>query len=221
MLKRHTPADKEELRRTLRLRRMSLTPEERQRLSLSATACITAGSFWQHAKIVALYMPVRGELDTAPLLADAWKNAKSVLLPVCSAKEKGKMYFMPCSGMASLRSGPFGILAPQLTAEEEESLPAGQKAGETPQGGERSAPDIIILPGLAFDRKGTRLGMGNGYYDRLLALPPYNNCLRLGLAYQFQLLDSLPEEAWDAPVHAVCTEQGILWIDKPHSPPTD
>lgn len=77
------------------------------------------------------------------------------------------------------------------------------------------APDLIIAPGLAFDRDGIRLGMGGGYYDRLLALPRHNNSLRIGLAYAFQLADSLPRQPWDVPVHAVCTEKGLVWIRDP------
>ena len=77
------------------------------------------------------------------------------------------------------------------------------------------APDLIVAPGLAFDRNGVRLGMGGGYYDRLLALPRHRDSLRIGLAYAFQIVDSLPREAWDVPVHAVCTEKGIVWIRDP------
>ncbi len=77
------------------------------------------------------------------------------------------------------------------------------------------APDLIIAPGLAFDRNGIRLGMGGGYYDRLLALPRHAASRRIGLAFAFQFVDSLPREAWDMPVHAVCTEKGLVWIPDP------
>ena len=58
--------------------------------------------------------------------------------------------------------------------------------------------------------------MGGGYYDRLLALPRHAASRRVGLAYSFQLVDSLPREAWDMPVHAVCTEKGLVWIPDLH-----
>jgi 5-formyltetrahydrofolate cyclo-ligase len=106
------------------------------------------------------------------------------------------MTFAPCSDAAPLCAGRFGIPEPA----------PGAPQGDCP------APDLIILPGLAFDRTGTRLGAGGGYYDRLLARPSYADIPRLGLAYAFQLVETLPREAWDLPVHAVCSEQGILWI---------
>ena len=209
---------KEELRRELRRRRKELSAEERQRLSRSAADGIIAAAVWRQAETVALYMSVRGEIDTTPLLAHAWDSGKLVLLPACSRKEQGKMCLVACSGADGLCTGSFGIPEPPLSEEETEfhelyTDDCGNS--DTPDAadkGIRPVPDIIVVPGLAFDRKGARLGMGGGYYDRLLALPRYRNSLRLGLAYSFQLVDSLPREDWDVPVHAVCTEQGMLWI---------
>ena len=224
-----TLVDKEELRRELRTRRKSLAPEDRQRLSLAAAGEVIASAHWQRAETVALYIAIRGETDTAPLLAHAWKNGKTVLLPACSRKEPGKMCFVACSDPDTLCPGLFTIPEPAVSDEELEVLMLADECGDSganaalaaENGRMPPAPDLIIVPGLAFDRRGTRLGMGGGYYDRLLALPRYKNSLRLGLAYSFQLVDSLPREDWDVPVHAVCTEQGMLWIhDTPPLPAT-
>lgn len=224
-----TPADKEELRRELRTRRKSLAPGEQQRLSLTATGKIITSAHWQQAETVALYIAMRGEVDTAPLLVHAWENGKTVLLPACSKKESGKMCFVACSDPNTLCPGPFNIPEPAVSDEYLEFLLITDECGDisaTPaqsagNGRIPPAPDLIIVPGLAFDREGTRLGMGGGYYDRLLALPRYGNSLRLGLAYSFQIVDDLPREDWDVPVHAVCTEKGLLWIhDTPPLPAT-
>ncbi|MDR2488684.1 MAG: 5-formyltetrahydrofolate cyclo-ligase [Desulfovibrio sp.] len=206
-------ACKEELRHRLRMQRLSLAPEERQDFSLAASGHIASSAFWRNAEIVALYIAVRGETDTAALLADAWKNGKTVLLPSCAGQEAGNMHFVSCSGMASLRAGVFDIPEPLPAEKEEESDSSGENACDDVKS--MPEPEIIILPGLAFDRAGTRLGTGGGYYDRLLALPPYKNSLRMGFAYSFQIMDNLPKEAWDVPVHAVCSEQGITWIAGP------
>ena len=211
-----TSSDKEQLRRELRNRRGSLAPEERRRLSLAAAHGVVESALWQRAETVALYVAVRGETDTGALLADAWKTGKTTLLPACSATEAGKMCFALCSGPRSLRPGPYSIPGPALSDEEIDFHLAadsgGNIGGEPGNGRVPPSPDLIIVPGLAFDRNGIRLGTGGGYYDRLLALPRYRDSLRLGLAYSFQIVDRLPREDWDQPVHAVCTEQGILWI---------
>lgn len=76
-------------------------------------------------------------------------------------------------------------------------------------------PDLIIVPGVAFDLSGHRLGMGGGYYDRLFARPEYIRAMRIGLAFGFQAVDYLPGEDWDRPVHALSTERELLWIQRP------
>ena len=133
------------------------------------------------------------------------------------------MCFMSCAAPDELCAGPFGILQPPLSEDEREFLLLNANNDLLDDGttglppaasGVLLVPDLIIVPALAFDLSGLRLGMGGGYYDRLLALPRYRNCLRLGLAYSFQLVSRLPSEPWDMPVHAICTEQGMLWIHK-------
>ena len=220
-------AGKDDIRRRLRALRSQLDPGERERLSLAACGHILASKAWQRAATVALYMAVRGETDPAALLENAWQSGKTALLPACSRAEPGLMVFAPCPGPGSLCPGLFNIPEP--------SLPGGQAGfdalaaacgltapADAPSSGTDSpalaappAPDLIIAPGLAFDRNGIRLGMGGGYYDRLLSLPRHENSLRIGLAYAFQIVDSLPRQPWDVPVHAVCTEKGLVWIRDP------
>lgn len=234
--------DKAALRGRLRARRAALPEDIRLSLSRQATAHILAHARWRQAERVALYMAARGELDTAPLLDAAWAGGKTVLLPLCSRTEASVMRFLPVSGREGLRPGPFGILEPQdpddappYTADapgmadapgtpdtpDTPPTPDAPPAPDTPgtpptpdSPGKASAPvpDIIVVPGVAFDRQGGRLGQGGGYYDRLLGSPAYAACLRIGLAYAFQVLDRLPRDDWDVPVHALCTEEGLLWL---------
>jgi len=76
-----------------------------------------------------------------------------------------------------------------------------------PTGRERQ-PEVILVPGLAFDRRGHRLGYGRGYYDRALAACP--EALRIGLCHSFQVVEALPEEAHDQPVDHLVTPDGAL-----------
>lgn len=155
---------------------------------------------WRNAGVVALYVAVRGETDTEVLLRRAWESGKAVLLPLCDTERPGCMELVPCPGPEHLRPGYCNIPEPIC-----------------PEPTPTVAPDCIVTPGLAFDRSGFRLGMGGGFYDRLLSRPEYAGALRLGLAYAFQLIDHLPHETWDMPVDAVCTEKGTLWT-RPPSP---
>jgi 5-formyltetrahydrofolate cyclo-ligase len=70
---------------------------------------------------------------------------------------------------------------------------------------------VILVPALAFDRRGYRLGFGGGYYDRFLPTLAHAPLL-IGLAYRFQVLDRLPVDPWDCPVHLVTTPDQILYF---------
>ena len=72
------------------------------------------------------------------------------------------------------------------------------------------SPDLAIIPGVCFDRRGHRLGFGGGYYDRLLATDDMRGTLTIGLGYTFQLVDKLPTQPWDKTVNIICTEEE-LW----------
>ena len=93
-------------------------------------------------------------------------------------------------------------------------LVPGRGGVPEPQDGPPLSPQarglVFLVPGVAFDVDGRRLGRGAGCYDRALA--EYPDALRIGLAYEFQLVPSLPEEAWDVRMHAIATEARMLWM---------
>ncbi len=93
-------------------------------------------------------------------------------------------------------TGPYGILEP--------SNPAGVEP-------RLSGWDVVVVPGLAFDRRGNRLGRGFGYYDRFLAGLP-ESVPRVGLAWESQRIPEVPVETWDVPVHALVTEEGVIQV---------
>lgn len=197
---------KASLRAEMRARRDALSPAARQRHAAAAAAHLLASSIWQKAATVSLYAAVRSEADTALLLRAAWESGKAVFLPYCSRRAAGEMRLVLCSGPEALCSGPYGIPEPAVSPDFSRSEGA-RKTGCSSS----AAPELIIVPGLAFDRSGGRLGLGGGYYDRLLARSEFAASLRMGFAYAAQLADdTLPMDPWDVPMHAVCTEQGIL-----------
>lgn len=189
---------KAELRRRLRAARAALPVAE---FSLAAQRHILADPAWAAARIVALYMPLPEEMDTALLWHVARLQGKQAWFPRCEGKpgeEGASMEFALCPSPAMLRPGPFGISEPDATL--------------CPGLPEDLAPDLVIVPGLAFDRQGFRLGYGGGYYDRCLARPAWAKVRLLGLTASALILDKLPHDAWDRPVHGLATEQGITWL---------
>lgn len=189
---------KDAARTLMRAARSGISAEDCRTLSREAARFLTAEPVWRAARSVALYMAVRGELCTEELLKTAAKDGKEILLPVCG--QPGHMELAAYTGRLS--KGAYGIPEPERSS----GGPGVIRA--EPDG----APDLMVLPGVAFDRAGFRLGMGAGCYDRLLAHARYARTVRIGFAYALQVVDRLPRETWDLPVHALCTEEGVTWI---------
>ena len=188
------------LRREMHALRAGLSPEDRAARALAAQERILTLDAWRAAREVLCYCAVRGEVDTGRLLDDAWARGLRLVLPRCVPDVPGVLELACAACPADLKPGAYNIPEPDPA-----SCPMLDAC----------KADVAILPGLAFDRAGRRLGYGGGYYDRLLAAGPMHPSLRIGLCYAFQLLpDALPADPWDAPVDAIVTETEIVWISR-------
>lgn len=203
---------KQELRTFMLGHRKSFAPEALAALSILAQRQLLSQEAWKKAKSVALYKPTQNEVDTELLLDTAGIECKKVFLPRVRKGEKGLMDFAVCRGPQELVRGAYNILEPDPAL-----CPACTFApeAECPQGSDTvlPPPDIFIIPGLAFDKSGRRLGFGGGYYDRFLVNPLLRErSFFIGFAYSFQVLESLDRavEEWDQPVHALCTDSGYM-----------
>lgn len=181
---------KPEIRTWVRGLKSACTAEELGARSLSACARILADGLWRAAGTVLLYHALPDEVDTGTLLANARLTGKRVLLPRVVEDELELRIYAP----GALSRGAFGIMEP---------------TGELFPPSRYAEIDVAVVPGMAFDCHGARLGRGKGYYDRLLPLLP--NAYRVGLCYSFQLLDSLPVEAHDIPMNEVVTDEDGVW----------
>ncbi|MDR2695711.1 MAG: 5-formyltetrahydrofolate cyclo-ligase [Deltaproteobacteria bacterium] len=191
-------------KRALRARMLEergmLAPEVAAGRGEAAQGHVLASPYWASARTVALYMPIRGEVDTGLLRSRAWAEGKRVLLPRCAAGRRGELEFAACGGAAELAPGAYGIPEP-LPA-----LPAVDM--EDPE----QAPQMLIAPCLAVDWRGCRLGYGGGYYDRFLRRPAMRATLCIALIYAVQRVLSLPADEWDVRLHGICTEDGLTWL---------
>ncbi len=165
--------NKKSLRRRIRELKAAMTLEERKSLSLSLCRRILASPRWAEAQVVLLYHALPDEVDTRLLLDEGLHAGKTLLLP--SAQSDGTLLLHRFDGSTSI--GTFGI------QEAQGSLFT-----------DLAAIDLVIVPGLAFDASGHRLGRGGGYYDRLLLRM---GAYRIGLCFPSQLVDSVPCEPHD------------------------
>lgn len=185
---------KDILRRQL-LEQRQLRPVEQWRL-FSQTLCqqLLDSPLWQQAKTVLAYMAFRQEPDLSWLFLQGRNHTWG--LPRCEGKY---LVWHRCNPLDSqlLRMGKYGILEPYPDCPE-------LSAAEV---------DLILVPAVACDRTGYRLGYGGGYYDRLFASSDWSSIPTIGIVFDQDLLDQLPIDPWDQPLQAVCTEKGVFPIN--------
>ena len=190
--------DKASLRRYFSDLRRGLTPDERHAAETAMYEKLFSLPAWREAPVICGYVSVRGELDTTPILQRAAAEGKTVALPVTvTGADEGRMIFraLPNGDFSRLTPARFGIPEP------DESCP--------PLTGDGFTRALILIPALAFDENGYRLGYGGGYYDRFLSFLreaeiPYT---AVGLTYAVCRATALPREAHDIPVHIILDER--------------
>jgi len=187
--------EKKKLRETLLKRRTALTKEQVRDGSQGAVELIRTLAEWKNACEVLIYWPIRGEVDVRPLSMELWQRGCRVLMPRCRPDAYGQMDIACAACEDDLTPGAFSIMEPDA-----DKCPAVTSC----------QPDIAIIPAICFDRRGYRLGYGGGYYDRLLTTDDMKDTVRIGLGYNFQLVEQLPTQPWDMPVDIVCTDEE-LW----------
>lgn len=179
---------KARLRETARLQRAALSDADRADAAQSAAAHFLAEIQLPADEIVSAYWPVRDEMDCRPLLLRLMNLHYRLCLPVVNTIEIA-LTFRQWEEQSSLEPSGFGTFAPT-------------------DGAPEWTPDHIIIPLLGFDAKGTRLGYGQGHYDRTIAAMPKKPVL-IGYAFAAQELPKIPREDHDAPLNYIVTEDGV------------
>lgn len=176
-------ASKSSLRCFIRTQKKQYTAAQLAAMSEEICNRVLASAWWQEAGTLLLYYPLADEVDVRPLIRDAYESGKCVLLPVCVGEELELRLY---EGEDSLKAGAFGIMEPTGHLFAPEHYPDIQ---------------LALIPGMAFDRAGHRLGRGKGYYDRLL--PKLKSARCQGVCFPFQLLDEVPTDVHDISVDGV------------------
>jgi 5-formyltetrahydrofolate cyclo-ligase len=181
---------KAELRRELDGRRRELSPAVWRSAAALAQEALIGTAWFKAAGTIMLYQPIGAEMPVDRLVVAALGAGKRLALPRC--EKRGVMHARLWDGSpASLERRTFGILEPLATA----PVVAPQEL------------DLVVVPGVGFDRQGYRLGWGGGFYDRYL--PPVRGA-KVGIAFGVQIVERLPHEEHDARLDGVVTEAGVL-----------
>ena len=178
--------DKHEIRKAVKAVKKLLTAEQRTEAAARALAVVEALPQFAAATNVLVYHSLPDELSTIAFI-ERWAERKRLLLPRVNGDDLDVLEYNP----QQLHTGAFNI--------------------QEPTGGVLFDPErieLVIVPAVAYDRHGNRIGRGKGYYDRLLRRTP--QALKVGVAYQCQICDDFTPDEFDIPVDIVITDQGII-----------
>ena len=179
---------KNELRKIYKLKRREMTVEEVEVKSKKACKHFLESDLYKNADTLMLYMPLGKETDTTDIINCAFSDGKKVAFPVT---DEASGDITPCYATAQTEfsKGGFSVREPDV------------KVVAKPEDF-----DIIIVPGIAFDVQGNRIGFGKGCYDKLLVK---TNALKIGFCYDLQIFDNIPTEEFDIKMDYIITEKGI------------
>jgi len=193
MTSRHT------LRAEMRARRRAISRRERARRANALARHLGTSLRVRGARRVACYLCNDGEIDLGPFLELLRNSGTQVLLP---ALHNRALWFLPYGRDTRLAPNRFGIPEPDVAAH------TRCRARDL---------DLVLMPLVAYDDAGNRLGMGGGFYDRTFSYLKYRSFWRkpllIGVAYELQRLESLPARPWDVPLNGVATEKRLYRFD--------
>lgn len=184
------------IRADMRSRRAEIGEDDQAAASMAVLARLVSLAVVRRARVVAGYRAVRGELDIDAALRFVAEHGAKVTTPRVRGEH---LEFLVTDDATPLVPGPFGIPEPS-----EGELVAVR------------AHDLFLMPLVAFDSAGRRLGQGGGYYDRALAAfgagERSERPTLIGIAHAFQQVAEVPTEPWDVPLDAIVTEEGIVEV---------
>jgi len=184
-----------DIRKLKRSQRQALSADEQQLHSLALCDTLTKLKSYRNSQHIACYLANDGEIDPYLLIEHAWFANKDIYLPVLSPI-KDSLYFAPYDINSEFKLNRFNIAEP--ICHPSDWIKASQL-------------DLILLPLVAFDLAGNRVGMGGGFYDRTLAYLQHRRHWRkptlMGLAHEIQKVDNLDRQNWDIPLNGIITEE--------------
>ena len=185
------------LREQMKQTRLAMSKADVARRSAPIIAQLVELDAFRGARTVMLYLPVRNEVDTTRAVTQCFNDGKALVLPRMDYEHDRIAAHRVDDVATQLVLGRMELVEPD-PAKTEVVAPAGI--------------DLVVVPGLAFDRRGYRIGWGRGYYDAFLAGLDAR-AARVGLAYEFQLVDTVAHDGHDVPMDSVVTEGTTLRCD--------
>ncbi len=187
---------KKELRKETGRKLSALAPEEMSRESRAVSELLMELPEWKEAERLYLFLSMEKEIDTSLLLETAFREGKKVAVPRMYGKEI-RFHRIPGLDAGLFSRHPYGILEPLSDLPLQSPLSRGT--------------DLVVTPGMAFDRQGKRLGYGMGFYDRFFT-SSIEKYTAIGICFSVQLVESIPAGEYDIPVHGLIAGGTLIKI---------
>lgn len=185
---------KQDIRRIIKTKREELNKDLKTQLDQSIMNRFIESEYFEKSNIIFIYVNMDSEINTIEIIKESLKRGKRVAVPKVLPVEK-EMVALEIKSLLDLNeSGSYGILEPGLDKKEVSEQ-----------------VDLVVLPGLAFEENGYRIGYGGGFYDKFLN--KHKNIDKVALCYNFQIISDMPKEDYDQRVDAIMTESKTITVD--------
>jgi len=188
--------DKEKLRKEILTKRKNIDIVEKEKMDKKILDEFYENKYYREAKNIFIYISYDSEINTKGIINEALKDNKKIYVPRTEFKTRF-MDAVEITSLDNLIESEYGILEPSI---EEPHI-------------EPNELDLIVVPGVAFDRNGGRMGYGAGFYDRYfkrISKDRIKKIAKLALAYDFQILEKVPMNEQDVPVNYIITEREFI-----------
>ncbi len=185
--------DKKRLRKTMNNVLASCSDRQVVQWSEAVTTNIVSLNFYRSARVIMTFLSMAGEYDTSLLIAQALADGKTVVVPRVNFTDKSMAAVKLSSLKQEMVIDRYGLRNPADNIEVD-----------------LSEIDLIIVPGLAFDTNGHRLGRGGGFYDRFLSREQVSNAVRCAVAFELQIVDNIPTDEHDVLIPLLVTEKRVI-----------
>lgn len=183
--------DKKTLRKKLKATLENIDNDKRREVTHKLLTQLIHSDLWNQAQTVGVTVSGGFEWDTISIIEQGWKDGKTIVVPKC-IPEIRQLDFYQIDNFEQLEDSFYNLREPNpliTTKVEKQDI------------------DLLIVPGIGFDKRGFRIGFGGGYYDRFLANFPNKT---VSICYSKQLIDKFPNEPYDMPVQTILTENGFV-----------
>lgn len=179
--------DKKELRKIMKSKRKNLSKNEQELLNNEVFLKFTNSDYYKNSKNIFIFVSYNDEVDTHRIIRKALEDKKTISVPKVISQDEG-MVAIEIHSLNDLEPGSYGILEPKKHCKVVDP----------------KTIDLAVIPGLAFDLNGGRIGYGGGFYDRFLMCVS-DNCNKIALGYDFQIVKCVPMEPNDIRINGVIT----------------